>query len=103
MVVALVVASYFGGWWIFADSVNREGQIRRTSFEYQQGRVDQSLHNIIEIRTMNSQINISDGTQSSLLKSQRTALINDTCKIASEIDEGNRPTEIKRFYSEECV
>lgn len=101
-VVLLLVVLHFGWWVVFADSTNRSGQVRRQSFEYQQGRINQSLHNVVEIRNMNSQIAIVDSTQASLIRSQRTALINDTCVMVNEVDESNRPTELKRFLSEEC-
>lgn len=103
VLVVLLVAAYLGGWWLFRDRVQREGEIRRQSFEYQQGRVDGALNQLADIRAIDTQLSnpALDPATAQGLRDQRAGIVRQACKSIAEVP-GDIPADLAAFKSREC-
>lgn len=104
VVAAVFVASYLGGWWIFADSTKREGEIRRQTFEFQQGRVDSAGNQMADIRAIDTQLlNPELGPdERAALRAQRAGIVRQACKAIGELP-GAVPDDLAAFKAKECA
>jgi hypothetical protein len=100
--VAILVACYLGSWWIFADSTRRTGEIRRDTFEFQQGSVDAAQQKVTEIKRIDSQLaNATTDDQRSALTDQRAAIVAQTCPLIARVN-GSLPSDLTTFQAKEC-
>lgn len=99
LALVLLVASYLGGWWLFADRTRREGEIRRQTFEFQQGSVDAAQQKAVEVRRIDVQLGADPGNQA--LIDQRTAIVDQTCQLIARVN-GDLPSDLDTFKAKEC-
>lgn len=104
LVTVLVLGvCYLGGWWLFADSTRRQGEIRRDTFEFQQGRVDSAMNQATEVRAIDVQLTTPDLSPDTTeaLRNQRAGIVNQACRSIAEIN-GAMPNELTAFRAQEC-
>lgn len=104
VVIGVLVASYLGSWWIFADSTKREGEIRRQTFEFQQGRVDSATDKMADIRGIDTQLSTPglSADQREALTNQRAGIVRQACKAIAELP-GAVPDDVAAFKVRECA
>lgn len=99
---AILIACYLGSWWIFADSTRRTGEIRRQTFEFQQGRVDGAENQLADIRSIDTQLTspgLSADTAAGL-RNQRAGIVRQACTAIHEINDP--PVDLASFAAKEC-
>lgn len=96
---AVCAVLYLGWFWIFRDSTSRVGEIKRQTFEYQQGRIDNATEKLGDIARIDSQI--SNGADPEALGNQRAAIVGQACKSIGEVN-GDLPEPLARFKAKEC-
>jgi hypothetical protein len=102
LAVAVVCAlAYLGYFWLFRDSTSRVGEIKRQTFEYQQGRVDAAQEKLAEVARIDVQLTAPD-VDTEALGNQRKAIVSQTCKAIAQIN-GDLPSDLAAFKSKECA
>ncbi len=103
IVVAIVIGGYLLGWWLKGDAINREGEIRRDSFEVQETARDEILRQSVLIEQIEVDIanpEISDA-QLKALTGQRKAAEVQLCNVASDIT-GSVTPAVDRVITRYC-
>lgn len=93
-VAALLVGLYLGTWWLREDSVNRDAEIRRDSFERQETLRDELLDQAADLGDLDVQLanpSLSDD-QRDALRGQREAMRRQLCSLAADITGDLTPT-----------
>lgn len=101
LAIVVLVACYLGSWWLFQDRARREGEIRRDTFEFQQGSVDAAQQKAIEVRGIDVQLAVVPPEQRQALADQRTAIVDQTCKLIARVN-GSLPSDLQAFKAKEC-
>lgn len=103
ILIGVIVGGYLLGWWLEEDSVNRQGEIRRDSFEVQETARDEVLRQWAEIEKINVDMadpDTSDELRAALL-AQRSAAISQLCNVASDIS-GSVTPAVDKVIAENC-
>lgn len=90
---AVITFLYLGGWWVTKDSTDRQGEVNRHSYGYQQSARDELGRNIGEVNTLTVQIAAAAGEQAAALRGQRHALLANACRVAKQITFTGAPDE----------
>lgn len=102
LIAVILAACYLGSWWIFADSTRRTGEIRRDTFEFQQGRVDGAENQVAEIHRIDVQLSTDLAPETAVgLRNQRAAIVAQACRAINEVN-GAIPTDLSTFKAQEC-
>lgn len=103
--VAVLAAVIFGGyelgWWFRADSTQRQGQVTRSSYGFQQAHRDELTSEISQVYTITTQITGASGEQAAALRAQRRAVLSQSCRTASQITDP-LPGEQAAFVAQNC-
>jgi hypothetical protein len=101
---AVLAACYLGSWWIFADSTRRQGEIRRDTFEFQQGRVDGAMNQVADVRAIDVQLTTPDLAPETAegLRNQRAGIVRQACRSIGEVN-GAIPSDLTTFQAQECT
>lgn len=83
--VGIVFGGWEAGWWFKAQDAQREGQVTRSSVNFQQGHMDQLSNEILDLTKITTQIASAPPDQAPALKAQRLAEASDACRIARDI------------------
>ncbi|MEK6443713.1 hypothetical protein [Pseudonocardia sp. T1-2H] len=99
---AVIFGGYEGGWWLRADSTQRQGELNRSSYGFQQAHRDELTSEIGAVYTASAQIaSAADGQQGSALRAQRFAVLGQVCRTASEITDP-LPAQQAQFVQANC-
>lgn len=86
LAVAVICAvAYAGVWWLREDSVNRQTEINRDQFNYQQTLRDELVDQYDDILAVDTQITVVAEDTAAALTAQRAAMVDQLCSIASQI------------------
>lgn len=86
--VLLLVAgfgAYQLGWIIKEDSVNRNAEINRGSFEFQQSLRDEIVDQSADLARLDTQIEQATDDQRPVLVAQRNAMREQLCSLAADL------------------
>lgn len=98
-----LVGLFFLGWWMFEYRINREGEIRRDSFNFQETAREQVVDFNVDLATIDAQLaepSITD-TQAKALTAQRAAIADQLCDVAADIT-GETSHVVAGIIAEEC-
>lgn len=102
VIAASCVALYAGYWWLHRDATNREGEIKRGTFQYQQGAVAGAQDKAAEVARIDDvQLATATPDQATALGNQRTAIVTQTCQLIARVN-GDIPTDLTSFKAKEC-
>ena len=103
-VVAAVAAGLFMlNWWVFEFGINKEAEIRRGSFNYQETARERVVDLNAELTRIDVQLaepSVTDA-QSSTLAAQRTAVATSLCETAADIT-GTTSVLVSTIITKEC-
>lgn len=97
---AVCVVLYLGYFFLLRDSTSRVGEIKRQTFEYQQGRIDNATEKVNEVARIDVQLTSPD-VDTTALTNQRAAIVTAACKSIGEVN-GELPAPLASFKSKEC-
>ena len=110
VVVGFAVGGWDGFWWIQGSSLkhqlplqNQRAQNFRAGYEFQttlRNTIESKLSDIRDIDVQITQANSPD--TKTALQAQRTAIINETCTMAGQLQGGDVPPDITSFISTDC-
>jgi hypothetical protein len=85
LLFAIILAGHEFGWWLRADSTNRDAQVNQQSYGYQQAQTQDLARLITTVNTINVQIAGAPADQQVALKAQRHAVVDQACAAAAQI------------------
>lgn len=85
IVVLLSVGGWALGWWFKGNDAQLEGKVNRSSYGFQQSRMDELSHQISDLNNISTQISQADPEQAAMLKAQRKAEAQEACTTARDI------------------
>jgi hypothetical protein len=101
LLFAIMLAGHSFGWWLVADSTNRQAQVNQTSYGYQQSRQDDLSRLVSTVATINTQIPGADPSQAAALAAQRHAVVDQACAAAAQLTQ--TPTSMQSWVATNCA
>lgn len=103
LAVAAVVALFLGGWWLREYAVNRDAEIRRDSFEYQETRADEIVRQSAVLAGLDADLaGHVTAEQRGALTAQREAARRQLCNIATDLNPQTATPTVAQIITEEC-
>lgn len=103
IIAAVLVGLFFLSWWMFEYRINREGEIRRDSFNFQETAREQVVDLNSDLATIDVQLagpTITD-EMAAALDAQRAAIADQMCDIAADIT-GETSFTVNQIIKKEC-
>jgi hypothetical protein len=100
--IGVFVFIYLGGWWVTKDSTDRQGEVNRHSYGYQQSARDELTRTIGELNTANVNIAAAPDGLKPALRAQRHAVLAQACRAGSQLV-GDLEPEQANFVIVNCA
>lgn len=103
LAVTLAIGLWFGGWWIREQAVNRDAEIRRDSFEYQETRADEIVRQATVLADLDADLTADlTPAQAGAITAQREAARRQLCNLAADLNPQTATPTVAQIITEEC-
>jgi hypothetical protein len=103
IIAGITIGGWAAGWWFTGQNTNREAHMIRNGYSNQQTLREQVTAQISNIFTLNTEIIMSDKSQTAALTAQRLAVAGILCQQASEITGDPLPANQQHFLAANCA
>lgn len=105
VVAGAILGIWDAGWWFAGKDAQLGGQVDRSSYNFQQGHMDQLSSEIADLGRITTQITGVPADQAAALKAQRLAEAQQACRTARDITDAtmNQESGLLDWRNQNCA